>query len=63
MNPLVSMILGAITRHAVSAAGAAMAANGIASANDVQTTVGVVTALASFAWSAFQKWRAHRAAQ
>lgn len=63
MNPLVSMILGAVVRHAVSVAGASLAANGVASANDVQTTVGVLAALASFGWSTFQKFRAHQATQ
>lgn len=60
---LTSAIIGAILRHALSAAGVALATSGYLSAGDAQTLIGAAATAASLGWSIVQKYRAHKAGQ
>lgn len=57
--PLISSIAGSVTRWALTGLGAYLVKKGIVSESDVaQVIAGAGVALASLAWSIWEKWQA-----
>lgn len=54
-SPLIASIVGGQIRHIATAAGGALATNGLISGSDVETFGGAAAVLLGMVWSAVQK--------
>ena len=59
---MLNLILGALARNALANVGGVIAAQGLASGDQVNTATGAAVSLASFAWSIWQKYKAKKEA-
>jgi hypothetical protein len=58
-NLLFKVALGAL-RHALTAGGGALVADGIITSDQSDWAVGAIVALVGMAWSGWEKWQAHK---
>ena len=50
-------MIGGVARHLLTAGGGYLSANGLTTADEVNTGVGAILTLGGFAWSVYRKWK------